>query len=137
MTDLEKHAVTDLISILNQEEDRESSIKPYEREVFLGRISCFPDISKVFQDDAEEIIPTLSIGELLELRRETTDERNPFDVALENADGVKVGSLLGMTTDLLANLLDAGKALFGRTISIEYAEGTWICAEIDVYLRDM
>ena len=70
----------------------------------------------------------------LEVKREKNNEFDEFAIALHFQDH-KIGYIPRDKNEVIARLLDAGKAFF-TTIEAKEWEGNWLKIEVDVYLKD-
>ena len=70
----------------------------------------------------------------LEVKREKNNEFDEFAIALHFQDH-KIGYIPRDKNEVIARLLDAGKAFFA-TIEAKEWEGNWLKIEVDVYLKD-
>lgn len=63
-------------------------------------------------DDIEEIFPNIAKGDNLELFREKSNEHDELAI-LVKFNGEKIGYVPKRNNEVLANLMDAGKELYG------------------------
>ncbi len=82
----------------------------------------------------DEVAPALTSEVKLELRREAKNKFDPFAVALY-FEQYKIGYIPRDKNEVIARLLDAGKAFFATMLTKEY-EGNWLKIEVKVYLKD-
>lgn len=82
----------------------------------------------------KELEPKLTPQTKLEVKREAKNEFDEFAIAL-HFEKKKVGYIPKDSNEVIARLLDAGKAFFA-TITDKEWEGNWLKIEISVYLKD-
>ena len=82
----------------------------------------------------KELEPKLTPQTKLEVKREAKNEYDEFAIAL-HFEKNKVGYIPKDSNEVIARLLDAGKAFFA-TITEKEWEGNWLKIEISVYLKD-
>ncbi len=82
----------------------------------------------------KDIEPKLSTIVKLALVREADNKYDEFAVALDFENN-KIGYIPKECNEVIARLLDAGKAFFA-TITAKEWEGNWLRIEIKVYLKD-
>jgi len=82
----------------------------------------------------KELEPKLTTQTKLEVKREAKNEFDEFAIAL-HFENKKVGYIPKDSNEVIARLLDAGKAFFA-TITDKEWEGNWLKIEISVYLKD-
>ncbi|MCU0396402.1 MAG: HIRAN domain-containing protein [Chitinophagaceae bacterium] len=82
----------------------------------------------------EEVEPSLSQEVKLELKREAANAYDNWAVALHFGKH-KIGYIPRDKNEVIARLMDAGKAFFA-TIQAREWKGRWLCIDIKVYLRD-
>ncbi len=82
----------------------------------------------------QDVEPELKAQVKLELKREPTNEYDEFAIALYFNKN-KIGYIPKDRNEVIARLLDTGKAFFATIEAKEY-EGNWLKIEIKVYLKD-
>lgn len=82
----------------------------------------------------KDLEPKLNIQVKLELKREPENEYDKFATALYFEKN-KIGYIPKESNEVMARLLDAGKAFFA-TIEAKEWEGNWLRIEVKVYLKD-
>ena len=70
----------------------------------------------------------------LEMKRESQNEYDGFAIALY-FDNHKIGYIPRDKNEVIARLMDAGKAFYATIMAKEW-EGNWLKIEIKVYLKD-
>lgn len=105
---------------------------PFERDIYLFDTHV-AGTSHV--DGIEELAPYLKSGERLTFFREPD---NPYDkeaIVVKTDAGVKIGYIPRRDNAVFARLMDAGKMLFGKIISVEL-QGIWVKIDIGIYLHE-
>ena len=111
--------------------DEEGLPKPFVREVEL--LNC--NIAGTTFLDLDEIEPELKKYQLLMLIREPKNENDDKAILILTEDGQKLGYVPKKNNEILSNLMDAGKLLFGRLNKKTWVD-TWLKLDVQVFLRD-
>ena len=111
--------------------DEEGLPKPFVREVEL--LNC--NIAGTTFLDLDEIEPELKKYQLLMLIREPKNENDDKAILILTEDGQKLGYVPKKKNEVLSNLMDAGKLLFGRLNEKTWID-TWLKLDVQVFLRD-
>ena len=111
--------------------DEEGLPKPFVREVEL--LNC--NIAGTTFLDLNEIEPELRKHQLLMLIREPKNENDDKAILILTEDGQKLGYVPKIKNEVLSNLMDAGKLLFGRLNKKTWVD-TWLKLDVQVFLRD-
>ena len=111
--------------------DEEGLPKPFVREVEL--LNC--NIAGTTFLDLDEIEPELKKHQLLMLIREPKNENDDKAILILTEDGQKLGYVPKKKNEVLSNLMDAGKLLFGRLNEKTWVD-TWLKLDVQVFLRD-
>ena len=111
--------------------DEEGLPKPFVREVEL--LNC--NIAGTTFLDLDEIEPELKKYQLLMLIREPKNENDDKAILILTEDGQKLGYVPKKQNEVLSNLMDAGKLLFGRLDNKTWVD-TWLKLDVQVFLRD-
>ena len=111
--------------------DEEGLPKPFVREVEL--LNC--NIAGTTFLDLDEIEPELEKYQLLMLIREPKNENDDKAILILTEDGQKLGYVPKKKNEVLSNLMDAGKLLFGRLNEKTWVD-TWLKLDVQVFLRD-
>ena len=82
----------------------------------------------------KDVEPQLNTQVKLSLKREPDNEYDDFAIALYFEKN-KIGYIPKTSNEVIARLLDAGKAFYA-TIEAKEWEGNWLRIEIKVYLKD-
>ena len=85
--------------------------------------------------DLDEIEPELKKYQLLMLIREPKNENDDKAILILTEDGQKLGYVPKKKNEVLSNLMDAGKLLFGRLNKKTWVD-TWLKLDVQVFLRD-
>ena len=111
--------------------DEEGLPKPFVREVEL--LNC--NIAGTTFLDLDEIEPELRKHQLLMLKREPKNKDDDKAILILTEDGQKLGYVPKKKNEVLSNLMDAGKLLFGRLNKKTWVD-TWLKLDVQVFLRD-
>jgi len=111
--------------------DEKGLLKPFVREVEL--LNC--NIAGTTFLDLDEIEPDLKKDQLLMLIREPKNENDDKAILILTEDGRKLGYVPKKKNEVLSNLMDAGKLLFGRLNEKTWID-TWLKLDVQVFLRD-
>ena len=111
--------------------DEEGLPKPFVREVEL--LNC--NIAGTTFLDLDEIEPGLREHQLLMLKREPKNKNDDKAILILTEDGQKLGYVPKKKNEVLSNLMDAGKLLFGRLDNKTWVD-TWLKLDVQVFLRD-
>ena len=111
--------------------DEEGLPKPFVREVEL--LNC--NIAGTTFLDLDEIEPELKKYQLLMLIREPKNQNDDKAILILTEDGQKLGYVPKKKNEVLSNLMDAGKLLFGRLNEKTWVD-TWLKLDVQVFLRD-
>ena len=111
--------------------DEKGLPKPFVREVEL--LNC--NIAGTTFLDLDEIEPELKKHQLLMLIREPKNQNDDKAILILTEDGQKLGYVPKKKNEVLSNLMDAGKLLFGRLNEKTWVD-TWLKLDVQVFLRD-
>ena len=106
--------------------------KPFVQEVEL--LNC--NIAGTTFLDLEDIEPKLKKHQLLVLKREPKNEYDGNAILILTEDGQKLGYVPQEKNEVLSNLMDAGKLLFGKLNEKTWVDN-WLKLDVQVYLRDL
>jgi hypothetical protein len=109
-----------------------SGLAPYEREIRLLECHVAGTTYRELGDVEDRLVPGLSLG----LSRDPKNEHDERAILVHTADGQILGFVPRDDNEVLANLMDAGKILFARTIS-KTRHGRWLEIRIEILLRDL
>ena len=120
------------LEIIRTSLDKTGLPKPFVQEVEL--LNC--NIAGTTFLDLEDIEPKLKKHQLLVLKREPKNEYDDNAILILTEDGRKLGYVPQEKNEVLSNLMDAGKLLFGRLDEKTWVDD-WLKLDIQVYLRDL
>jgi len=120
------------IEIIRSSLGKSGEPKPFVQEVEL--LNC--NIAGTTFLDLKSIEPELKKHQLLVLKREQNNKYDDKAILILTEDGKKLGYVPQERNEILANLMDAGKLLFGRLEKKSWV-GNWQKIDIQVYLRDL
>ena len=110
----------------------EGQLKPFVQEVEL--LSC--NIAGTTFLDLEDIEPKLKKHQLLVLKRDPKNEHDDNAILILTEDGRKLGYVPQEKNEVLSNLMDAGKLIFGRLVEKSWVDN-WLKLDVQLYLRDL
>ena len=120
------------LEIIRTSLDKTGLPKPFVQEVEL--LNC--NIAGTTFLDLEDIEPKLKKHQLLVLKREPKNEYDDNAILILTEDGRKLGYVPQEKNEVLSNLMDAGKLLFGR-LNEKTRVDDWLKLDVQVYLRDL
>ena len=110
----------------------EGQLKPFVQEVEL--LSC--NIAGTTFLDLEDIEPKLKKHQLLVLKRDPKNKHDDNAILILTEDGRKLGYVPQEKNEVLSNLMDAGKLIFGRLVEKDWVDN-WLKLDVQLYLRDL
>ena len=120
------------LEIIRTSLDKTGLPKPFVQEVEL--LNC--NIAGTTFLDLEDIEPKLKKHQLLVLKREPKNEYDGNAILILTEDGQKLGYVPQEKNEVLSNLMDAGKLLFGKLNEKNWMDN-WLKLDVQVYLRDL
>ena len=120
------------LEIIRTSLDKAGLPKPFVQEVEL--LNC--NIAGTTFLNLEDIEPKLKKHQLLVLKREPKNEYDDNAILILTEDGQKLGYVPQEKNEVLSNLMDAGKLLFGRLDEKTWVDN-WLKLDVQVYLRDL
>ncbi len=111
--------------------DGKGGLKPFVREIML--IECH--VAGTTHVEIEAVEPDLQPDSLLHLKRDPQNEHDPKAIAIFDDKGRRVGYVPQAKNEALANLMDAGKLLFGKVDRKEW-KGKWLRLNVRVFMQD-
>ena len=120
------------LEIIRTSLDKTGLPKPFVQEVEL--LNC--NIAGTTFLDLEDIEPKLKKHQLLVLKREPKNEYDGNAILILTEDGQKLGYVPQEKNEVLSNLMDAGKLLFGKLNEKNWVDN-WLKLDVQVYLRDL
>ena len=105
---------------------------PFERDIFLFDTHV-AGTSHV--DGIGDLVPYLKSEDRLSFFREPDNPHDKEAIVVKTDAGVKIGYIPRKDNVVFARLMDAGKMLFGKIISVEM-QGTWVKIEIGIWLHE-
>lgn len=114
----------------------DGEIKPFLKDIYLITVHV---AGLDFVEDIEEIFPNIKKGDTLELFREKSNVHDELAI-LVKFDGEKIGYVPKKDNEVLANLMDAGKELYGVVENVfkdEVYEGyPFKVVEFKIFLKE-
>ena len=120
------------LEIVRTSLDKTGLPKPFVQEVEL--LNC--NIAGTTFLNLEDIEPKLKKHQLLVLKREPKNEYDDNAILILTEDGQKLGYVPQEKNEVLSNLMDAGKLLFGKLNEKTWVDN-WLKLDVQVYLRDL
>ena len=120
------------LEIIRTSLDKTGLPKPFVQEVEL--LNC--NIAGTTFLNLEDIEPKLKKHQLLVLKREPKNEYDGNAILILTEDGQKLGYVPQEKNEVLSNLMDAGKLLFGKLNEKNWVDN-WLKLDVQVYLRDL
>ena len=120
------------LEIVKNSLDKKGLPKPFVQEVEL--LSCH--IAGTTFLDLDYIEPKLIKNQLLILKREPKNKNDDKAILILTVEGEKLGYVPREKNEVLSNLMDAGKLLFGRLNDKSWID-TWLRLDIQVFFRDL
>ena len=106
--------------------------KPFVQEVEL--LNCH--VAGTTFLDLDDIESKLTNNQLLMLKREPKNKNDDKAILILTEDGQKLGYVPKGKNEVLSNLMDAGKLLFGRLNKKTWVDN-WLKLDVQVFLRDL
>ena len=106
---------------------------PFEREVLLFQGVGVAGTRSIFNID--EVFSSLHPGAKVTFLREPDNLNDKWAVKVMDEKNRQIGYLAADCEEVVARLMDAGKALFGKVENAEI-RGNWHLIELEVYLDD-
>jgi hypothetical protein len=120
-----------LLVLLHGGFGKNGALAPFAREIML--LEC--QVAGTSYRNLKPVEPGLSIGASLVLKREPANANDPLAIMVLDSVGTLLGYVPRAKNEILARLMDAGKAVFAKLQSKEW-QGEWIHLEMIIYLRD-
>ena len=120
------------LEIVRTSLDKTGLPKPFVQEVEL--LNC--NIAGTTFLNLKDIEPKLKKNQLLVLKREPKNKYDDKAILILTEDGQKLGYVPQEKNEVLSNLMDAGKLLFGRLDEKTWVDN-WLKLDVQVYLRDL
>lgn len=105
---------------------------PFERDIFLFDTYV---AGTSYVDGIEALAPHLKPEDRLSFFREPDNPHDKEAIIVKTDVGVKIGYIPRRDNVVFARLMDAGKMLFGKIISVE-VQGNWVKINIGIYLHE-
>jgi hypothetical protein len=106
------------------------NIDVFQKEIMLLECMVAGTSFRKLDKVEAELINTVQ----LEMKREGENEHDTFAIALYYKE-VKVGYIPRDKNEVIARLMDAGKAFYA-TIQAKEWEGSWLRLDVKVYMKD-
>ena len=106
--------------------------KPFEHDIFL--FDTFV-AGTTHIEGIEELAKYLNVDDRLNFLREPDNQYDSKAIVIKTVNGVKIGYVPKNENVVFSRLMDAGKLLFGKIVSIE-TKGNWVKINIGIYLHE-
>ena len=106
--------------------------KPFVQEVEL--LNCH--VAGTTFLDLDDIESKLTKKQLLMLKREPKNKNDDKAILILTEDGQKLGYVPREKNEVLSNLMDAGKLIFGKLVEKNWVDN-WLKLDVQLYLRDL
>jgi hypothetical protein len=127
MGNIEKINSNDIVRIINNSDIME----PFFEAIFLTQSTV---AGTTHIENIKELEPQLKIGDKLDFYRELNNLHDKNAILIKHT-GNKIGYIPMVDNEILANLMDAGKLIYGE-IKDKKFQGKWIKIDFDIYLDD-
>jgi len=117
--------------VLIEQSFNNNKMMPFVKEIFLIESR----IAGTAYFNLKEIEPDVKIADNLVFIREPENAHDKKAISILDFKGNKLGYIPKEQNEILANLLDAGKLVFGKVDDKKWL-GNWLKLTIKVYLRD-
>ena len=108
---------------------------PFVQEIFL--LEC--EVAGTgFVKGIEKRAETLTAGAVVSLVREAENKYDALAIRIDTAAGGKLGYIPRKKNEVLARLLDGGKMLYGKVVSVEFSDySSWVDITVKIYMKDL
>ena len=120
------------LEIIRTSLDKTGLPKPFVQEVEL--LNCH--VAGTTFLDLDDIESKLTNNQVLMLKREPKNKNDDKAILILTEDGQKLGYVPREKNEVLSNLMDAGKLLFGRLDKKTWVDN-WLKLDVQVFLRDL
>lgn len=121
-----------LIGLINGSFHSNGMPMPFIQEIFLLE----SQVAGTSHLDLENLEPNLLINELLVMKREPNNQVDKHAIIILTQKGEKLGYIPKEKNEVIANLMDAGKIIFGKVIDKKW-RGQWLKLTIQIYMREI
>ena len=127
MNDIVTKNSTDIVRAINNTD----LIDPLVDTIFLLQSTV---AGTSYVDNIKELEPKLNIGDRLDFYRELNNPHDNKAILIKHSKD-KIGYVPMVDNEILANLMDAGKLIYGE-IKFKSFRGEWLQIDFDIYLDD-
>ncbi|MCL2156505.1 MAG: HIRAN domain-containing protein [Methanobrevibacter sp.] len=127
MNDIVKTNSTDIVRAINNS----GLIEPLFDPIFLLQSTV---AGTSYIENIEKLEPKLEVGDRLDFFREPKNFHDEKAILIKH-NGYKIGYVPRVDNEILANLMDAGKLIYGE-IKFKTFRGEWLQIDFDIYLDD-
>lgn len=104
---------------------------PFVKEIFL--MECH--IAGTSYRELKEIEPNILINDILVFNREPDNKYDERAIIIYDKNSNMLGYVPKAKNEVLANLMDAGKLIFGKIVEKNWY-GEWLKMDIQTFMRD-
>jgi len=105
--------------------------KPFSKDTLVLKTY----IAGTYYSDAKKIIDSIKVGNYLVFQREAKNPHDNRAIKIMDLDKNKLGYVPKVKNEVISNLMDAGKIIFGIIDKKEWSED-YLNLEISVYLKE-
>lgn len=104
---------------------------PFRRDILILEIHV---AGTSYRENIDQIEPSLEIGQLFQMARESDNPHDVFAIAVYNND-FKLGYVPRDQNEIIARLMDAGKLFYCKLTDKEW-KNDWLRLVTEIYLKD-
>ncbi|GAB1371813.1 HIRAN domain-containing protein [Candidatus Kapaibacterium sp.] len=120
-----------LIHAIESSFDGKNLPMPFLREIFLIKTH----VAGTSYLDLKETEANLTVGDKMIFVREPNNTHDKKAIKIVDINGSKLGYIPRDKNEILANLMDAGKVIFGQLVHKAWHE-EWLQIIVKVYMKD-
>jgi hypothetical protein len=132
MADILKICETNIFDILKTNAGGLDIGKPFSRQIYLMSASI---AGTYYVDDIQDLVEEIEVGTKLRLIREPDNKHDELAILVKDQNGNKMGYVPRKMNPILANLMDAGKNLYGTVKEINDDDDN-INIEMEIFMDD-
>ena len=106
--------------------------KPFSRDTTVLKTY----IAGTHYSEAKKIVDSIKEGNYLVFQRESTNPHDNMAIKIMDLDKNKLGYVPKAKNEVISNLMDAGKTIFGIIDKKEWS-GDYLNLEISIYLKEL
>ena len=121
-----------MLEILRALQNGGSLPKPFSRDTLVLKTY----IAGTHYSEAKKIVDSIKEGNYLVFQRESTNPHDNMAIKIMDLDKNKLGYVPKAKNEVISNLMDAGKTIFGIIDKKEWS-GDYLNLEISIYLKEI